>query len=343
MALVSVIIPCYNAEEYIRKCLDSVVNQTIGIDNIEIICINDASQDNTFNILCEYETLYSDSFIVINNDINTKPGYARNLAIQYSTSDFITFVDSDDYVETNMLEKLYNNINNNNYDFVMCRYYRVFNNKKYKMVESLGEPLEYIINSKEDRKDLITKELFNPGSWGILYRKEFIISNNIFFAENIVYEDLVWLGLLPLYSSHFLIIPDELYYYVNYDSSSIITKKNSSHHFDRLTSMQIYLSECKKRGLYDTFKNEIQWHFLEIFYINTLTLFSIRFDDAPAEILSGLRNVIIKELPDYKNNPYVKNSTDITGTILSLLDKDIKTKTDWNNILNVIKEIFETK
>lgn len=91
MALISIIVPCYNVENYIDRCVSSLVSQTIGIENLEIILVNDASRDNTLFKLYEWEKKYPDSIMVITYDENIRQGGARNVGLSYATSDYYTY------------------------------------------------------------------------------------------------------------------------------------------------------------------------------------------------------------------------------------------------------------
>ena len=115
MIKVSVIIPIFNVEKYLKKSLDSVVNQTLK--EIEIIAIDDGSTDNSLNILKEYQN--TDDRIIIFEQENKGPGEARNLALNHVKGEYVFFLDSDDWIELNTLEKLYNNAIENNCDLVL--------------------------------------------------------------------------------------------------------------------------------------------------------------------------------------------------------------------------------
>ena len=119
MKKISVITPCYNSYDYLDKCFDSLVNQTIGIENIEIIFVNDASTDNTGEKLNSYEALYPESILVIHLDENVKQGGARNVALQYVSGEYIIFVDSDDWVDLSYFETVYNIAKENNNEVVV--------------------------------------------------------------------------------------------------------------------------------------------------------------------------------------------------------------------------------
>ncbi|MBR0057874.1 MAG: glycosyltransferase family 2 protein [Methanobrevibacter sp.] len=114
----SVIIPVYNVESYIRECLDSIVNQTIGIENIEIIIVNDKTPDNSMDIVMEYAERYP-SFKIINNEVNQGLGESRNIGLKHVTSDYVTFVDSDDFISLNAYEDALNKINEFDVDLLI--------------------------------------------------------------------------------------------------------------------------------------------------------------------------------------------------------------------------------
>ena len=116
--VLSVIIPVYNVESYIRQCLDSIVNQTIGIENIEVIIVNDKTQDRSMDIVMEYADKYP-SFKIINNEVNKGLGESRNVGISHATSDYITFIDSDDFISLNTFKDAFDNINEFNVDLLI--------------------------------------------------------------------------------------------------------------------------------------------------------------------------------------------------------------------------------
>ena len=339
MDKISIIIPCYNAEAYLNRFLDSIVNQTYGIDNLEVICINDASSDSTLDILCQYESRYPESFLIINNEINTKQGYARNLAIQYSSGAYITFVDADDYIDTHMIETIYNYIILKEYDYVSCRYYRVVDGENYILDNAPENTIEYIIDSDDKRNAFIVDDCDNPGCCSTLYSRSFVINNHLLFAEGLFYEDLLWLGLSRMYAEKVLIIPDRFYYYVDNNGTSVITKKNSHHHFDRLAVMKLLLNECKKRGVYDKYKDAIDMHFIWIYYVNSLILFARRLEQTPASVLNEMISTVKNEIPDYKKNPHIQECEGIAVTILSLIDVNPTTQNAWDEVMKILKEI----
>ena len=125
MYKISVIIPVFNSSLYLDHCLSTVVNQTLK--DIEIILIDDGSTDDSLNVIKNYAKKYNN--IKYTSKENEGQAIARNIGIQMSSGEFITFIDSDDYIELNMLEKLYNIAKSDNSDIVLCDYVEEYSNK----------------------------------------------------------------------------------------------------------------------------------------------------------------------------------------------------------------------
>ena len=105
MKKISVIIPCYNAQAYIPRCLHSIFSQTIGMETLEIILVNDASTDHTLDILLQFENKFPDSVIVVNLEQNIRQGGARNVGLSYASGEYVAFLDADDWWEEDKLKK----------------------------------------------------------------------------------------------------------------------------------------------------------------------------------------------------------------------------------------------
>ena len=115
---ISVIIPCYNVKDMVSECLDSIVAQTIGLEHLEIILIDDASADETVSVLKKYEEKYPDNIMLVLCEKNGRQGTARNIGLSYATGDFISFVDSDDWIHPVMFKELFDIMNKNDCDVV---------------------------------------------------------------------------------------------------------------------------------------------------------------------------------------------------------------------------------
>lgn len=195
MVKVSIIIPVYNVEEYLGKCLESVLKQTLR--DIEIICINDGSNDDSPAILQNFAA--KDKRIKVVDKANEGPGKTRNLGISLAKGEYIGFVDPDDWVKPEMYEKLYKQAKKLDSDVVICDYIRYqewdnmiipvkFFQKAVKYIKS--EAIEFPAGENLDKKSLMETLLISPCySINRLYRRSFLLENNIFFSHTMCYED----------------------------------------------------------------------------------------------------------------------------------------------------------
>lgn len=177
MPPISVIIPCYNVENYIDRCVKSLINQSIGVENLELIFVNDASTDGTLTKLQNWEQTYPENIMVITYEENLRQGGARNVGLQYATGEYIGFVDSDDWIEPDMYELLYSIAKQKDFDQVCGKYMRNFseedsmpddsnaNDREYHFPQKGG----YYINNADDFGNVGEKEVLRyPYSAGVL-------------------------------------------------------------------------------------------------------------------------------------------------------------------------------
>lgn len=177
MPKISILVPIYNVEKYLRECIDSLVNQTL--QDIEIICINDGSTDNSLAILEEYEQ--KDSRIKIINKENSGYGASMNMGLNAATGDYIGIVESDDFAQLNMFEDLYTIAIENNIDIVKSDFfnYTTANNKSVKAGKIDKCISNKVINAKV-HTDLLR---IQPSIWSAIYKKSFLDENHIRFLE----------------------------------------------------------------------------------------------------------------------------------------------------------------
>ncbi len=209
---ISVIIPVYNSSTYLRKCLDSVVNQTLK--DIEIIVINDGSTDDSKNIIEEYLCKYKN--IIFIDQENKGIGKTRNIGIKKATGEYITFVDSDDYIKENMLEEYYKYAKKHNFDLVIGSYIKKINNK-----EIIFENNKFKTGNVKTTPQILY--LIEYGPWAKLYKREMLINNNIYFDEKRKYEDMPFVSKALLKSKLIGQITEPYYYYIIHNNSETTT------------------------------------------------------------------------------------------------------------------------
>lgn len=216
MTKVSVIIPVYNVEKYLRQCLDSVVNQTLK--DIEIICINDGSPDNSLEILQEYAK--NDERIRIINKSNGGPSSARNAGLEVAQGEFIGFVDSDDYIEPDYYENLYNRAKVTCSDIVVAEYIYRFNDKKKKVFLRVDKNV--VTTSVKEKFEC----LYLPDFCYIsnkIYKRDFL---NVRFPEGVTFEDMYFTPNILAQDGRMAVAENVTYYYRN-NADSIVNDNSS--------------------------------------------------------------------------------------------------------------------
>lgn len=237
---VSVIIPVYNAEKYIQRCILSLLKQTL--DDVEIIIIDDGSTDNSLSIIKETVALHTASRarqkrINIISRENKGVAYTRSQGLRLSQGEFIIHFDSDDWAKSNMLEEMYKTIVSNNADMVICDYFLVKNNKEI----LIKQRVEY--EPKKCIRYLLTGEL-EGFTWNKLIRKKYIDKNKIDFVNKITYmEDFLFILSVLLHNPK-IIFQDCAYYYYQKSNPKSLTSHAS---VDRLSEMIKAVSEIEKK------------------------------------------------------------------------------------------------
>lgn len=257
MSRISIVVPVYNAEKTISRCIDSLLSQTFS--DIEIILINDGSTDDS-GAICD---LYAkrDSRIFVIHKINEGVSKARNLGIEKATSDYILFVDSDDYIKANMCEVLFSAIEHTNYEVVMCGYERsfVFNGNITKTVITLPEvqSIKSIKQYKQNWNELFGKSLFNA-PWGKLYKIEYIKENNIFFDESLhCGEDLLFNLEVFSHVHKIAIVNEPFYIYECTEKESLTSKFDAEKDINDRFLYNVTMNYLKKMNMLSLCKHSV--------------------------------------------------------------------------------------
>ncbi|WP_297981997.1 glycosyltransferase [uncultured Methanobrevibacter sp.] len=252
---ISVIIPVFNVEKYLSRCLDSVINQTM--EDIEIICINDGSTDNSLDILEHYST--SDSRIKIYSQENKGAGNARNNAIKHVSGEYLFFLDADDFLKPTSLKELYDVAIEKSVDFVVYRLINydentkeIYENEYYNMDIIYEKVKDNIFNFKE-LGNLIFKFAVTPTSK--LYNTKFFLDNNFKFPEDIIFEDEILFYELLLRSEKIFFYPKHLYYRCRRNDSIISSK--DKRYIDIIEVNNRIIQIFKEFNLYDTYKHDL--------------------------------------------------------------------------------------
>ena len=289
MPKVSLIIPVYNVENYIEKCLDSVVNQTLK--DMEIIIVNDGSQDKSKQKIEKYLKKYS-SIKYLEKE-NGGLSDARNYGMPHATGEYIAFLDSDDYVEKTMYEEMYNIAKKENADMVECDFVWEYPNKKR---EDIGE----FYNSK--------KEMIEKGhvvAWNKLIKREIIEKTKIIFPVGLRYEDMEFFYKLVPYIDKVSFVKKCFVHYVQRENSIANTQNVRTKEI--FTILDNVIKYYKENGLYEEYKDELEYIYVKFLLCSSLKrICKISEKKERKKAQMETWNNINTKFPNWRKNPILK-------------------------------------
>lgn len=323
--LISIIVPCYQAENYIERCITSLLNQSIGIESLELIFVDDASTDRTVEILQEYEKKYPDDIIVIECKQNGRQGRARNLGLEYASGKYIGFVDADDWVETVMYQHMYEKAEAFDCDIVYCRNSRDRDFCYQKKIRNEQEQDKFLlIESMEERKKFMISNIIGVGVWDKLYKRELIFGNQIRFPEYVAYEDIYFGSLFYLYARRVYILEETLYhYFVNWDSTVLMYNQCYYADLEKVNLMK--MEEYQKRKVWDKYREELEFDMICSYYLAAMKMFCLRFQEFPYERFLKLQKSIQIHGIDIRHNIYIKSHlSEMNQLLIELSDREVQ-------------------
>ena len=300
---ISVIVPCYNVKEYVGRCIDSLLAQTIGKEHMEIILVNDASGDDTLSVLMEYESRFPEQIMVIDLPENMRQGGARNIGFSYATGRYIGFVDSDDWVEPDMYEKLLCVLQRENCQIVCSHHTRDAQFCLHEKRE-LGSYDVIHIDSEDKRGQFLLFQPMKLFVWDKLYKKSFLENHGISFPEHLAYEDILYGMLLHMYASKIAILKEPLYhYFINWDST--VLKKDTDYMDDFFVVNEMKLQILQETGFYQRFEEVLEYDYVMGYYIAGLKLLALRYSGNCIPMIRKMQKHIRTLFPNVQKNPYI--------------------------------------
>lgn len=303
---ISIIIPCYNVKNMVSECLDSIIAQTIGLEHLEIILVDDASTDETVSVLKKYEEKYPDNIMLVLCEKNGKQGTARNIGLSYATGDFISFVDSDDWIHPDMYKVLVDIMSKTDSDIVQFGFNTVVDGKtmQYIPVDDVQiQVYDYAANRKEY---LFNSNILNESCWSKLYRKSLIDCAGVRYAEGVAYEEPLFTYPLKFYVNKAAVTDAKLYYYrYNKNGTMLSYMNNPSTMVQHLqVQLNVYLRMLQSEFIKE-YKDEIDLYFIHSFYTETFYFMGVRQMPMLAAMLRYMFKVIETYVPYYMNNKYI--------------------------------------
>ena len=285
---VSVIVPVYNTEKYLKNCIDSLLKQ--NFDDYEIIVINDLSPGNAEEIIKSYN---DKKIVYIKNKTNKGIGYNRNLGIKKAKGEYVCFIDSDDYVKEDFISKMYNYSKENNLDLCVCDYVNVDEEGNKLKEFNLSD---FCITNYEENNKILCE--INLAPWNKLYKKDMLVKNKIEFSETLKYEDLSFVALSIKNSKKIGKINEQLNYYTIHNNSETTTRDKRV--FDIFKQLDIVRNEYKS-GKY-----------LDELTVSVLLNYTIqqRYQidkDTQSKFIDDAFKYLNDNNIDYKHSEYIKN------------------------------------
>ena len=296
--LVSIIIPVYNTAKYLSRCATHLCNQTI--DEIELIFINDGSNDNSLDILNEFKEKYPDRVKIINKE-NGGQASARNLGIHLASGDYIGFADSDDYVEEDMFETMYNAAITYDANYVECNFKFIEDRDGvYKDLPKRGNVRTYTTN-----RDMFINPQVSP--WNKLYKASILKDNPIIFPEGLIYEDTAFfIKSIPYISKTVYIAREFVHYFLRTGSTMNSTSIDSQHKVGNIIPvLSDILTYYKEHNLYAEYEKELEYFISKILLCSNISRIGRVTDKTlKAELIRNTFEALHEWFPNYKKNPY---------------------------------------
>lgn len=286
----SVIIPVYNTEKYLKKCLDSVVNATKNVEKkIEIIVINDGSKGNCDEIVENYKEV--ENFIYISQE-NKGRGATRNVGLEASHGDYVTFVDSDDYIDSNMYKDMLKDIEK--YDICVC---------DIESMDEMGGKLLLIPGKNPNIEDTylgVFDVMMMPSCVNKIFKKS--LFTNVSFPSNINYEDLATIPEVMLKAQNIKYIPNVYYYYVQ-NTESIMNQKYGVEKLNIIKALEIVFSKIDKLNIEEEKKEMAKYSLFTRRYYEEILERIMLSKDNKEELIDAfvdISNIVIKEMQNNK-------------------------------------------
>jgi len=305
MIKVSVIVPFYNVEQYIEKCLDTLVNQTLN--EIEIILVNDGSKDRSIDIVKKYLESYPEKIVYLEKE-NGGLSDARNYAIPYAKGEYIAFLDSDDYVEENMYNDMYEKAKQENSCMVECDFYWEYPNKRK---QDIG--IEY-----KEKKEMLQN--VRVVAWNKLIKKEILEKTQITFPKGYRYEDVEFTyKLIPYLEKVSFSRKPYVHYVQRQGSISNSQNERTKEIFEVLDHVIEYYKEKK---LYEEYQEVLEYIYARYAFCSSLKRISkIQDKDIKKKLLKRTWENVNSKFPNWKKNSILKKNKSMKDLYLKSINK----------------------
>lgn len=296
---VSIIVPVYNTRQYLSRCLNALVSQTLR--DIEIILVDDGSTDGSTNILAAYKKWYPD-LVSLYRKPNGGQGSARNLGLVHAKGEYVGFADSDDYVDATMYQAMYEAAVDASADLVECHYRFIEEDYQqgHRELKTRGS-----IREHPTQKDMFVDPQVSP--WNKLFRREIFTKGNLRFPEGVIYEDTsLYIKAIPYIKKAVYIDRKFVYYFLH--AASTMNGSRAVKVGDIFPVLEDILDYYKAHDFYRDYETELEYFCTKILLCSSLgRIGRIREGRLRRELIERSFSWIRTHFPDYKENIYYRN------------------------------------
>ncbi len=305
MKSVSVIVPFYNVENYIEKCLETLVHQTL--EDIEIILVNDGSTDRSMVVVKKFLEQYPDKITYLEKE-NGGLSDARNYAIPYAKGEYIAFLDSDDYVERTMYKDMYELAKKEDSDMVECNFYWEYPDKK-------KEDVGIVYNGKKEMLEKV-----RVVAWNKLIKKEILDEHKITFPKGLRYEDVEFTYKLIPYLEKVSFLKKPCVHYIQREGS--ISNNQNERNKEIFDVLEHVIDFYKENDLYEEYKDELEYVYVRYAFCSSLLrIVKIKDEFVQRKLLDLTWEKVNTTFPNWKKNPVLKKKKDLKSIYLKTITK----------------------
>lgn len=312
MVKVSIIVPVHNSQQWLYDCVESALEQTL--EEIEIILVDDCSTDRSREIIADCYEQFPEKIVPLYLEENIRQGGARNRGMDIAKGEYIAFLDSDDTLEPDACLRLYEAAAGA--DMAGADYYTDYGEESRVVTVDYGEGA-----MEKGRKAWIISH--SGYFWSRIYKAGFLRQFDLKFPENTFYEDAYFNFMTVLYARSIVKAEGKFYHY-RQNPQSTVHGRNKPHQYERIAIPSIIMAECKKRGIYEEYKDLIDYKYIAMQMGNIRHTCMGQFDKPDVTQLERIRRAVLAECPDYKSNPYYPSTLWTLRHYLELTVKDPK-------------------
>lgn len=304
---VSVILPVYGVAQYIEKCTQSLLDQTL--QEMEFIFVDDHGPDNSIELVQKMIENHprKTQFVFLKPEHNMGAGMARNFAIPQAKGEYIAFVDSDDWILSTMFEELYQKASEFDSDLCCCQMQKVYPDG------SIGDILEnpYVgdgLLTPSKRAFILSNYVSLFASF--IYKRDFLINNEIQFAPDRSADDSYMVSCAWMMAQSISYVNKPFYQYL-IRPGSVCTTKDSTKYVKRIAVFNRLMQYAKEHGVYADFKSEIDFMYIKKGYVSSVTNYIINSTEPKPKVFEEIHQSLLEQIPDYKCNKYYQNKKSV--------------------------------